>query len=273
MHRALQTNALNQVMTPAISDIALLEELYKSYLQSTNDVYLRDHSSNNAVIRRQIDAFRKYRHFVFPKARILDWGCRHAIDSCLLRNNFGNEIELYACDVNSRHYDVFFDFAKLRYTNLDHPYMLPYKDNYFDVVIGSGVLEHVPDESASLRELYRILKPDGFFIITFLPNAFSYTELLNKCLGNFHHVRKYRVHELKQKLLQHGFLPILIGYHQVTPTLSSGMSLAHYAAARKLVELLYNLNNCMERLWPVNLLAANIISISKKKNYFSDSWD
>jgi ubiquinone/menaquinone biosynthesis C-methylase UbiE len=70
----------------------------------------------------------------------------------------------------------FFDFANLKYTRLTHPYLLPYDDDCFDAVIGSAALEHVPNDSESITELYRVIKPGGVFIMTTLPNRFSYTE-------------------------------------------------------------------------------------------------
>jgi len=53
-------------------------------------------------------------------------------------------------------------------------------------VMGSGVLEHVPNDSESLKELYRIIRPGGYFIMTMLPNQYSYTEWLNRRLRNPH---------------------------------------------------------------------------------------
>ena len=39
-------------------------------------------------------------------------------------------------------------------------------DNSFDVAISSQVIEHVPDDSKMLKEVYRILKPDGYFYVS-----------------------------------------------------------------------------------------------------------
>ena len=36
---------------------------------------------------------------------------------------------------------------------------IPYKDNSFDLIYCSHVLEHVPDDNKALKELYRVLKP------------------------------------------------------------------------------------------------------------------
>ena len=42
---------------------------------------------------------------------------------------------------------------------------LPYKQASFDWIICSHVLEHVPDDKAALKEIRRILKPDGRAIL------------------------------------------------------------------------------------------------------------
>ena len=45
---------------------------------------------------------------------------------------------------------------------------LPYEDNSFDVVIANMMLYHVPDIARALREIRRVLKPEGrFFAATF----------------------------------------------------------------------------------------------------------
>lgn len=42
---------------------------------------------------------------------------------------------------------------------------IPYPDNFFDVVLCNHVLEHIPDDAKAMRELYRILKPNGWAIL------------------------------------------------------------------------------------------------------------
>lgn len=43
---------------------------------------------------------------------------------------------------------------------------LTYADNYFDMVITSETLEHVPDVRIALKEIWRVLKPGGLHVFT-----------------------------------------------------------------------------------------------------------
>lgn len=113
----------------------------------------------------------------------------------MVRMLLGTGVEIYGCDVDPLEYRAFYDFSGLKYSQLTHAYRLPYEDNFFDAVIGSGVLEHVPIDSESLKELHRIIRPEGHFIMTMLPNKYSYTEWLNRRLGNPHHMRLYSLRE------------------------------------------------------------------------------
>lgn len=43
---------------------------------------------------------------------------------------------------------------------------LPYKDNYFDLIVHSDTLEHVPNSLLGLKECYRVLKTNGCLFYT-----------------------------------------------------------------------------------------------------------
>ncbi len=52
---------------------------------------------------------------------------------------------------------------------------IPYAENTFDILLCNHVLEHVPDYTSAITELYRIIKPGGTAII-----QIPYSEVLNK---------------------------------------------------------------------------------------------
>lgn len=246
-----------------------LSKLYAAQAQIKEDSYLHAHSRNRAVIRRQVSIFERCQDFLKDSRVVLDWGCRHAVDACLVRMLRGPEVELHGCDVDTGDYKAFYEFAQLNYAQIKHPYLLPYSDNSFDAIIGSGVLEHVPNDSESLKELYRVIRPNGYFIMTMLPNRYSYTEWLNRKLRNPHHLRMYSLAEAKYMFLHHGFLPVQFGHHQVIPTLSSPKKgIFDLSFANMIVEKLFSLNSFAERLWPVNLLSTNVFIVGKKVEAF-----
>jgi SAM-dependent methyltransferase len=52
---------------------------------------------------------------------------------------------------------------------------LPIDDNRYDVILCNHVLEHIPDDRAAMRELFRVLKPDGWAMLQ-VPLAVSRAE-------------------------------------------------------------------------------------------------
>jgi ubiquinone/menaquinone biosynthesis C-methylase UbiE len=53
---------------------------------------------------------------------------------------------------------------------------LPFGDRTFDIVISCETIEHVPDERAALREMYRVCKPGGSLYLT-TPNYLNFMGL------------------------------------------------------------------------------------------------
>jgi len=71
---------------------------------------------------------------------------------------------------------------------------IPYRDNFFDIIISSHVLEHIPNDMAAMSELYRVLKPNGYSIhqvpidynraTTFEDSSINTNELRTKYYGH-----------------------------------------------------------------------------------------
>src|SRR5262245_3542760 len=110
-----------------------------------NTAYLTAHSFSRGGLERQIRSVERYLPFV--NGRVLDWGCKHAPDACILRLLGRSDLELHGCDINPPGtFPVMHGFAGLHYQRLTHYATLPYPDAHFDTVISDGVLEHVPND-------------------------------------------------------------------------------------------------------------------------------
>jgi ubiquinone/menaquinone biosynthesis C-methylase UbiE len=251
---------------------AYLDDLYREQLARSGNRYLHAHSLTRAGILRQIQAARLYLPLV--RGRVLDWGCAHAPDACLVRKYWGDQVELHGCDMHAADTDshrVFHQACRIDYRQVDHPYALPHGDDFFDTVIGSGVLEHVPNDSESLKELYRVLRPEGLLVISFLPNAWSCLETVAQCFRLPHHVRSYTMGSARRLLLHSGFQPIYHRYMQMTPSLSGLAMVTQAPWVRRMASLLWKFNSLLESLWPLNRLASNLFLLARKRRVIA--WD
>ena len=78
---------------------------------------------------------------------------------------------------------------------------LPFKDNAFDVILCNHVLEHIPNDTKAMKELYRVLKVGGMGIFqipqdlnrekTFEDNSITDKKERAKIFGQYDHVRIY----------------------------------------------------------------------------------
>ena len=78
---------------------------------------------------------------------------------------------------------------------------LPFEDNSFDVVFCNHVLEHIPNDTKAMQELYRVMKVGGFGIFqipqdlsretTFEDDSITDPKERAKIFGQYDHVRVY----------------------------------------------------------------------------------
>jgi ubiquinone/menaquinone biosynthesis C-methylase UbiE len=218
-------------------------------------------------IKRQVRAFLLYRKYAESGRRFLDWGCRHALDSCMVRM-VNPTATIKGCDINDSMTEPAQRFTGIDYTQLGHPWKLPYDDASFDRIIASGVLEHVPLPNASLMELNRVTESGGYLIVTFLPNRWSYTEFsLRRIFKHGQHRRLYTRSQIKQLLLDHGFEPIATGYHQLLPSLTMGHKSLKWPWLGDLFRALFKADPVVERIWPLRLFCANLYAVARKRDY------
>ena len=113
---------------------------------------------------------------------------------------------------------------------------LPFKDNQYDVILCNHVLEHIPDDTKAMQELYRVLKPGGMAILqipqdlsratTFADDTITDQKERAKIFGQYDHVRIYG-RDYFDKLRSIGFKVIEEDYtNKIAPELVEKYCLA-----------------------------------------------
>ena len=85
---------------------------------------------------------------------------------------------------------------------------LPFPAHTFDLVLATDVIEHVDDDAAAVRELARMLKPDGRLLLT----APAFPALWGLQDRVSHHRRRYRMRSLCTMIQEEG-LAVVRNYH------------------------------------------------------------
>lgn len=201
-----------------------LDSLYRAQCALTGpSPYLLEHADANHV-SHHVNVFLWYSRYLPATGRVLDWGCHHAPDACLIRAQLGSTVELHGCDFPAElSFRAFHDYARLQYRALDDVVGLPYEPHSFDVVVASGVLEHTAMDMEALKALFHVLKPDGTLIITYLPYRWSLAEWRKRRRQEpgFHR-RLYGMRETATLLKHCGFYPIELDYQTFVPNVVDG---------------------------------------------------
>ena len=110
--------------------------------------------------------------------RYLDIGCGqgYLLSAVSAPEKFGTDISRRALETTGRRTD-----ASLCIGIVEE---LPYLDGFFDVVSGIGVMEHMIDDMAATREINRVLRPGGRYIVLLLTDRMLLERIRVK-LGEF----------------------------------------------------------------------------------------
>jgi SAM-dependent methyltransferase len=124
--------------------------------------------------------------------KVLDVGCGAGYGAFFLASYSINQVEA----IDS--FAPALDFARQAYA---HPRLnfkegdalaLPYPDASFDFVFSSQVIEHIPSSRRFLQEIHRVLRDDGFCLIT-TPNRLLFSP--GKVDSNPYHVNEMSLNE------------------------------------------------------------------------------
>jgi SAM-dependent methyltransferase len=142
------------------------------------------------------------------KIRILHFAPEKAFYDMFSSNH---NIDYNPCDLSPESYDYKGNVVvkKVNIVNI------PFEDNYFDVILCNHVLEHIPDDSLAISELYRVLKKGAWAIlqvpidynseITYEDFSINTPKGREKAFGQFDHLRLYG-RDYKDRLMKAGFI-------------------------------------------------------------------
>ncbi len=162
-------------------------------------------------------------------ASVLDVGCGYGQIAALLRLRRA-DLSVYGVDLGEHAI-----WAELRgrygcILAVGDALNLKFTDDEFDVVCAFGVIEHVnfnqpigrtQRDLHFLREMHRLLKPEGRLFLFYIPNRYSWTEAMARRLrgrGIFAHRQLYIAGELVRLLEKAGFDKLQIDRHGLFPT-------------------------------------------------------
>lgn len=135
------------------------------------------------------------------RPKILDVGAGTGDDLSII-SRFG---DVYAIDINPDAIKLIPDEFIVEKKVCD-ACNLSYSDNFFDIVIALGVLEHIEDDIKAINEIHRVLKPGGLFI--FYVPAFNFLfSYHDRMLNTF---RRYTKKSIRKRLSC--FRSIELGY-------------------------------------------------------------
>lgn len=126
--------------------------------------------------KRVVEVFSKYNF-----ERILDIGCGDGNFSILLKKICGAK-EVYGIEISEKGVQMAKkNGVKAFKLDVDRE-DFPFEDNYFDAIYAGGIIEHLFDPDHFLDEVYRVLKPNGIFILD-TPNLASLYNRVALLLG------------------------------------------------------------------------------------------
>lgn len=116
-----------------------------------------------------------------PKGTILDIGCGDGFFTLKMAKKLRTK-DLYGIDISKKAVEYANKIGiKAQVLDIDEG-DLPYKDNFFDFIFCGNLIELILNADHLLKELHRVLKPEGKIIMTF-PNIASWASRISLLLG------------------------------------------------------------------------------------------
>lgn len=156
-----------------------------------------------------------------PSTVIIDWGGLYGHVTMILRTMGYRNTHNYLLH-QTPYYSLFEKELKIPTLWGEEPNRLNLESGSADVLISSGVLEHVREdgkgqEEIILKEIHRVLKEGGLFFIWNLPAKLGTSEILAMTFGKWHHQYRYWKKEIVRLLEDSNFEILYIDKHKFFP--------------------------------------------------------
>ena len=153
-------------VTPRLNDASLIHEVYNESYWSSDAAKVHGYTDYRAdaplyrkTYRRRLAVVR--RHFPAP-GRVLDVGCAAGYFLGVMQEEGWNVLGLEPSDAIRLHAEELLGTANVRSGLLGQ---VELEEASFDLITMWDVIEHIPDPVGAVREVRRLLKPNGKLLI------------------------------------------------------------------------------------------------------------
>jgi SAM-dependent methyltransferase len=124
---------------------------------------VRNYTNHEEELAKMVFALTRKENF-----NVLDYGCGDGQFARLLAERGANAYgtDLFYEGAEKKIKDEAINLLGDRVAVLQNG-VIPFEDSFFDVVVSNTVFEHIEDWSLPLREISRVLKPNGWFLNVF----------------------------------------------------------------------------------------------------------
>jgi len=197
-----------------------------------------------------------------PRATVLDWGAQYGHISALLES-FGFRPTSYVVRPTPGAVAALERQFPGRWVKSEEAIALPFQDGTFDAVVSSGVFEHVPEYggcfTGSVREICRVLKPGGHFILWKLPQPAALSEIKSDLIGKWSHPFRFTPNGISMLLERDGF--------DVVSIECDGIMFAsiNVLLRKARMSVITRGLDALAKLWPFRVFANDLVVVAKKR--------
>ena len=144
-------------------------------------------TSDNYVFQRSLLAYVEAAKLV--SGRVLEIGTGSGYGIEVISPNVDSFVTIDKFETSAR--EKIKGHSNVEFKKMNVPPLTGLEDNSFDVVISFQVIEHIQKDHEFVKEIHRVLKPEGKMIITTPNKSMSITR-------NPWHIREYEINVLKE---------------------------------------------------------------------------